>query len=335
VTRALAWRGAGRRPGTARAPAACVLRGLAHASLLFAVAHLPGGRRAYHAVTRGLFRSQERVARKLRRVWPGYAGVWRERCGLPLEESTVWVHEPGCVPFAPLASYLLTGRGGIVTAARDYPHDRYVGTAVRAALDAGFVTSAARRAHLGGLEGAGVEALFRATATRSALGCDPARLPVADAAADLCHSGGILEHYRPAVLAAFLRESFRIVRPGGIASHVYDHRDHLRHVDPGWPFLLHMSLPEPGYRALFGHPLLFHNRLSPREVMALFEAAGFQPIAVRRFVLPDKRYVDTSAAAAGDAGVPPWLGSGRLGALSTEDRHTAAIHYLYRRPGPC
>jgi hypothetical protein len=93
-----------------------------------------------------------------------------------------------------------------------------------------------------------------------------------------------------------------------------------------------MALPEAAYRALLGHPLLFHNRLAPREVMALFEAAGFQPIAVRRFVLPDKRYVDAGAQRAGEAGVPAWLGSGRLGALSAEDRHTAAIHYLYRKP---
>ena len=134
------------------------------------------------------------------------------------------------------------------------------------------------------------------------------------------------------MLAGFLRESFRVLRPGGVASHVYDHRDHLRHVDPRWPFLLHMALPDRVYRAAFGHPLLFHNRLAPAEVMSLFEAAGFERIAVRRFVLPDKRYVDADAVSAGEAGVPAWLQSGRLGRLSVEDRHTAAIHYLYRKP---
>ena len=93
-----------------------------------------------------------------------------------------------------------------------------------------------------------------------------------------------------------------------------------------------MALPDGIYRAAFGHPLMFHNRLAPAEVMALFEAAGFERIAVRRFVLPDKRYVDADAAPAGEAGVPAWLQSGRLGRLSLEDRHTAAIHYLYRKP---
>lgn len=327
-----------------------MLRGIAHASLLFTVAHLPGGTRAYHALTRRLLRSQRRVLRKLQRVWPGYVGVWRDRCGLDLAGRTIWMHEPGPVPFAPLAAYLLTGQGGIVTSTADPPSDSYAAEAIRGALDAAFVIedagAGARRAVLSDSADrattakATVAELFRATGTRAALAGDPARLPLPDASADLCHSGGVLEHYRPAALEAFLRESFRALRPGGIASHVYDHRDHLRHVDPSWPFLAHMALPDAVHRALFGHRLMFHNRLAPTEVMAMFRAAGFERIAMRRFVLPHKRYVDdeggADVAAAGEAGVPSWLRSGRLGRLSVDDRHTAAIHYLFRKPGaPC
>jgi SAM-dependent methyltransferase len=312
-----------------------VLRGAAHASLLFAVAHLPAGPRAYHAVTRGLLGSQRRVLRKLQRVWPGYARVWQERCGLDLDGRTVWVHEPGWVPFAPLASYLLTGRAGVLTSTAGPPSSRYVRLSVRAVLEArlGGDFAVDRRARVAALAGSSVADLLRATAGEVATRVDPSALPLAGESADLCHSGGVLEHYAPNALAAFLRESFRVLRPGGVASHVYDHRDHLRHVDPRWPFLLHMALPDALYRAAFGHALLFHNRLAPAEVMSLFEAAGFQPIAARRFVLPDKRYVDAGAAQAGQPGVPAWLDGGRLGRLSVEDRHTAAIHYLYRKPG--
>jgi SAM-dependent methyltransferase len=313
-----------------------VLRAAAHASLLFVVAHLPAGSRAYHAVTRGLLRSQRRVVRKLQRVWPGYARLWRERCGLDLEGRTIWVHEPGWAPFAPLASYLLSGCGGVLTSTAEPPSSRYVRLTVRAVLEAQLdgdpATRGDRRARVAGLAGGGVAALLRATGCELATGVDPTALPLAGASTDLCHSGGVLEHYTPDMLAGFLRESFRILRPGGVASHVYDHRDHLRHVDPGWPFLLHMALPDRVYQAAFGHPLLFHNRLAPAQVMSLFEAAGFERIAARRFVLPDKRYVEADAASAGEAGVPAWLQSGRLGRLSAEDRHTAAIHYLYRKP---
>jgi SAM-dependent methyltransferase len=316
-----------------------VLRGAAHASLLFAVAHLPAGGRAYHAITRGVLGSQRRVIRKLQRVWPGYARLWHERCGVDLEARTIWVHEPGWVPFAPLASYLLSGRGGVLTSTAHAPSDRYVRACVRAVLDAPLGGDTAsrdgRRARIAALADGGVAELLRATGGELATSVDPSALPLAGDSTDLCHSGGVLEHYPPDLLASFLRESFRVLRPGGVASHVYDHRDHLRHVDPRWPFLLHMALPERVYRAVFGHELLFHNRLAPTEVMSLFEAAGFERIAVRRFVLPDKRYVDAGGdvTRAGAPGVPAWLNTGRLARLTVEDRHTAAIHYLYRKPG--
>jgi SAM-dependent methyltransferase len=310
--------------------------------LLFSVAHVPGGRRAYHAVTRGVFGSQDRVVRKLARVWPGYVGVWRDRCGLALDGRDVWVHEPGAVPFAPLAAYLLTGRGALVSTTGDALSDRSVASAVRGILGAPFNAdapeAARRRATIAALERANVAELLRATGSHAVTARDPDALPFADGAADLCHSGGALEHYTEAHLRAFLRESFRVLRPGGVSSHVYDHRDHLRHVDPRWPFLAHMALPDGVHDALFGHALLFHNRLAPRDVLALFAEAGFELVAARRFVLPHKRYVDGDgdAAALGEAGVPAWLESGRLARLSREDRHTAAIHYLHRKPErPC
>ena len=80
-------------------------------------------------------------------MWPGYARVWRERCGLDLEGRTIWVHEPGWVPFAPLASYLLTGRGGVLTSTGDRPVGSLrVGAAVRAVLDAELDANGPRRA---------------------------------------------------------------------------------------------------------------------------------------------------------------------------------------------
>jgi SAM-dependent methyltransferase len=313
-----------------------VLRGLAHASLLFSVAHVPGGRRAYHAVTRGLFRSQERVVRKLARVWPGYVGVWRERCGLELDGRVAWVHEPGATPFAPLAAYLLTGRGALVSTTGDALTDVCVASAVRGVLGAAFAAGgdegARRRGTIAALERANAAEVLRATGGRAVTTGDPGAVPFADGAADLCHSGGALEHYTEDRLRVFLRESFRVLRPGGVSSHVYDHRDHLRHVDPHWPFLAHMAMPDGVHRALFGHELLFHNRLAPLDVLALFAEAGFELVAARRFVLPDKRYVDGDAAAVGEAGVPGWVRGGRLDRLTREDRHTAAIHYLHRKP---
>jgi hypothetical protein len=113
---------------------------------------------------------------------------------------------------------------------------------------------------------------------------------------------------------------------------VFDHRDHLHHADRRWPFLAHLGLPDSLYRSLCGHALGYHNRLSPAEVVRLFEAAGFQRLAARRLVLPERRWVDDGEPLTGAAGIPrPWLAR-RFRELSEADLHTAAAHYLFRRP---
>src|SRR4029453_6651848 len=98
-----------------------------------------------------------------------------------------------------------------------------------------------------------------------------------------------------------------------------------------WPFLAHLALPEPLYRAAFGHPLGYHNRLSPTEVAVRFAAAGFARIAVRRMILPARAYGGEAAARGGRAGLSRrWLAR-RFRAWSDADLRTAAAHYLYRK----
>src|SRR2546421_412739 len=87
---------------------------------------------------------------------------------------------------------------------------------------------------------------------QSRCGVERAALPLSADSVDLCHSGGALEHYPPDALRAFLAECFRILRPGGVASHVFDHRDHLHHADRRWPFLAHLALPDAMYELLYG-----------------------------------------------------------------------------------
>ena len=50
----------------------------------------------------------------------------------------------------------------------------------------------------------------------------------------------------------------------------------LRHVDGRWPFLLHMALPDDVYRVLFGHRLMFHNRLAPARGDGAVRGGGFR-----------------------------------------------------------
>jgi SAM-dependent methyltransferase len=210
--------------------------------------------------------------------------------------------------------------------------DRYLARAVSGVLDCKWPVGAVRDERR-----ARIDALRWASGSRAALetlGCAlhehvaPAHVPLKDASMDLVHSGGALEHLAPEELDSFIGECHRILRPGGIASHVFDHRDHLYHADKRWPFLAHQALPKPIYSALFGHPLLFHNRLLPEEICRRFEAAGFKRIAVRRMILPAGRYVPDEEVTSGLAGLPRRLQRAQLSPL---DLHTAAAHYLFAR----
>lgn len=160
----------------------------------------------------------------------------------------------------------------------------------------------------------------------------PASVPLPDAAYDLCHSGGALEHYPPQILADFFAECYHVLRPGGIASHVLDHRDHLYHADKGRQFLAHLALAEPVYNFAYGHPLTYHNRLLPAQVMALLESAGFEHVDVRRMILPTQQYVPDERVGEGQEGIARGHLARHFQRASDIDLHTVAAHYLCRKP---
>lgn len=314
-----------------------MLRGMAKGALLAGFGRFPGGATAYQTLTREWMGTQATHVDKLARVWPGYAAIWSGTADLELEGTTTWIHEGGWTPFPFLANYLLTGDAGVVTNVHGRMLDRYLGRAVNGVLQCGLPSSdelAARLADVDRLRWSDhtVDAITK-LGGRLQEGIDLDAIPIDSESVDLCHSGGVLEHYRLDDLRTFLHEAARIVRPGGVMSHVFDHRDHLHHADGSWPYLWHLRLSPAAYRILFGHRLLFHNRLLPDEIMALFEDAGFERILVRRMALPDHTYYDDEAGVLDAApGIDRSDLAARFRNASDADLRTAAAHYLYRKP---
>jgi len=262
--------------------------------------------------------------------------AWRELCGLELEGRDVWVHEAGWTPFSGFAIYLLTGKGGALTNVEASMQDRYLARALDGAWSCGWPEGSVPRQRRERLDA--LRSSYGARAALDRLGCAlheevlPGRIPLAAGSMDLVHSGGALEHYREEELTTFLEECRRVLKPGGVASHVFDHRDHLFHADKGWPYLAHYAWPAPAYTLLFGHELMHHNRLPPEEIGRRFEAAGFERIALRRMVL-GAGYVSDEEALAAVPGVDRrWLPRSRAD-ISELDLRTAAAHYLFRKPG--
>jgi SAM-dependent methyltransferase len=255
-----------------------------------------------------------------------------------LAGQTLWVHEGGHTPFPSLIGYLLTGSGVVVTNCEAHLSDQYLERAVSGALALNLPQEMVPNERLTLLRDAvdrSTSALELIKALRGAIfeGVNPRRIPMADEAADICHSGGTLEHYSRNELRDFLAECLRVLRPGGIASHVFDHRDHLYHADKKYPFLYHLSLSDPAYSLLFGHRLLFHNRLLPEEIKGIFCEVGFEFVAMRRTILPSLATVDSDTEAmSGMAGLRRERLTKRFESASDADLRTAAGRYLLRKP---
>jgi len=304
------------------------------ASLLFAFGRTPGGTHLYRHLTRMGMGTQATHVDKLARVWPGYCRTLQEKCGVDWAGKDLWIHEGGWTVLPVLIGYLLTGKGAVVTNVDGRVTDRYTGRSLEFAanLDLSVELVLERKAMIAKMAGLPWRSIVSELGGQVFEQVRAAALALPSESADVCHTGGTLEHYSPERLRAFVRESFRVLRPRGVASHVFDHRDHLYHADRSIPFLNHLRFSEQAYSVRYGHPLLYHNRLLPSEIVALFESEGFETIAVRRLVLPAARYADSeedalqSAAGIGRERLAP-----RFQAASDVDLHTAAGHYLFRK----
>jgi SAM-dependent methyltransferase len=89
-------------------------------------------------------------------------------------------------------------------------------------------------------------------------------------------SGGSLEHYSPEELDHEVARMYRVLRPGGIMSHVVDHRDHRWHADKRISPLQHLTLEKRDYLRRFGNPLEYHNRWLRSKYLDLFTRHGFE-----------------------------------------------------------
>jgi len=92
----------------------------------------------------------------------------------------------------------------------------------------------------------------------------------------LAVSGGVLEHVKREAVPFLLKETFRILKPGGWALHSIDTQDHLSHYDGKVSKKMYLSFSEPSWKFLFENEVQYINRLQRGEWLELFRAAGFE-----------------------------------------------------------
>jgi SAM-dependent methyltransferase len=96
------------------------------------------------------------------------------------------------------------------------------------------------------------------------------------ASVDFIWSHAVLEHVRRHEFTDYLRETRRVLRPTGVSSHEVDLRDHLGGA------LNNLRLSSKVWEADWMTRSGFYtNRLSRKEIMAAFAAAGLDATVIR------------------------------------------------------
>jgi hypothetical protein len=119
---------------------------------------------------------------------------------------------------------------------------------------------------------------------------DARRTQLPDNSVDAVISSNVLEHIPPDVLSAIHQESFRILKPGGVAAHRFNPGDHFSHSDPSITGANFLQYSSKRWYWHGGSGLAYHNRLRCREHLGLFNDLGFEIVHQR--VRQDKRAVD-------------------------------------------
>lgn len=103
---------------------------------------------------------------------------------------------------------------------------------------------------------------------------DATHLPLPDHSFDFHVSHAVFEHVPAAVLLGILRESRRLLVPGGLLYHVIDPSDHFSHDDDSITAVNFLQFDDSEWHRLAGNRFMYHNRLRSFEHQALLADAG-------------------------------------------------------------
>jgi SAM-dependent methyltransferase len=105
---------------------------------------------------------------------------------------------------------------------------------------------------------------------------------------DLAYSNSVFEHVPKVAILEILKESQRILRPGGLALHNVGCNDHYAFFDPSISFVNFLRFSETEWRR-WNNPLQYQNRLRAPQFLELASEAGLQVIYKRTHTRPGSR----------------------------------------------
>jgi SAM-dependent methyltransferase len=102
---------------------------------------------------------------------------------------------------------------------------------------------------------------------------------------DLVYSNSVLEHVPKDVILGLMRESFRILRPGGLALHNVACNDHYALMDPAISSVNFLQFNESQWH-MWNNALQYQNRLRASEFLELATMGGLEVIYKQVAVRP-------------------------------------------------
>jgi len=96
--------------------------------------------------------------------------------------------------------------------------------------------------------------------------------------ADVAISSGVLEHIKEDILPDYLRNIYRLLKPGGYSIHGIDLSDHLSHYDKGVSPKKYLSFSDATWKFWFENEVQYFNRKQRPEWIELFRNAGLRLI---------------------------------------------------------
>jgi SAM-dependent methyltransferase len=102
---------------------------------------------------------------------------------------------------------------------------------------------------------------------------------------DLVYSNSVLEHIPREVISGLMEESYRVLKPGGLAMHNVGCNDHYAFFDKSISFVNFLQYGEREWR-LWNNRIQYQNRLRAPEFVDLAIQAGFEVISEKTHVRP-------------------------------------------------
>ena len=250
---------------------------------------LPAGAKAYRWLTTVLLGTNAGMAYKWFRVLPAHVRVLQQVFGADARAQRLWCFDSGATMAAGLAMALVSDEAGLLTDRHARLHSRYNAVSRRVLLEKGRELTG-----ISAVSEERIATIHRATASLPAhralaaidmhyLGAQPPLEETGWHGSIGCiFSAGTLEHYTPATLETELAIMRFMLKPGGVMSHVVDHRDHRWHADKRLSPLAHLCEDEDTYQRSHANPLDYHNRWLRSNYIELFSRNGFTVQCVDR-----------------------------------------------------